>query len=47
MPGTDQLALSTDGGEIGVAICADLGLRSWPELRPGRCGAARRTSSRL
>jgi apolipoprotein N-acyltransferase len=25
MPGTDQLALSTDGGEIGVAICADLG----------------------
>jgi predicted amidohydrolase len=29
VPGTDQLVLSTDGGEIGVAICADLG---HPEL---------------
>jgi predicted amidohydrolase len=45
MPGTDQRVLSTDGGEIGVAICTDLGHpKLGPELRRGRRGAARRTS---
>ena len=36
MPGTDQLVLSTDGGEIGVAICADLG---HPKLGRSHAGA--------
>jgi hypothetical protein len=43
MPGTDQLVLSTDGGEIGIAILRrSRPSEAGPELRPGRCGAARR-----